>query len=92
MDLITISVPPALPTCLAFGVSFSIYRLKKWDIYCINPPKINACGKVKTVCFDKTGTLTEDGLSFKRMVFFENYGMEFKEVDALNLFELRTQI
>jgi cation-transporting ATPase 13A2 len=29
LDLITISVPPALPTCLAFGVYFSLRRLEK---------------------------------------------------------------
>jgi P-type E1-E2 ATPase len=36
--------------------------LKKKQIYCISPPRINISGKLKLVCFDKTGTLTEDGL------------------------------
>ncbi|EGR26894.1 hypothetical protein IMG5_205740 [Ichthyophthirius multifiliis] len=90
LDLITISVPPALPTCLAFGVSFSLRRLKKQNIFCINPPKINACGKVKTVCFDKTGTLTEEGLSFKRIICYEK--KELKEIEALNLIEMGNYI
>ncbi|KRX08170.1 P-type ATPase, cytoplasmic domain N [Pseudocohnilembus persalinus] len=62
LDLITITVPPALPTCLSFGISFALQRLKKKQIFCISPPKINITGQVTTMCFDKTGTLTEDGL------------------------------
>lgn len=65
LDLVTISVPPALPTCLSFGISFSLKRLRKKMIYCINPEKINICGIVRTICFDKTGTLTDEKLSFK---------------------------
>lgn len=37
LDLITISVPPALPTCLSFGIGFSLKRLTKLNIFCINP-------------------------------------------------------
>ena len=37
-------------------------RLKKKNIFCISPPKINVSGKVNIMCFDKTGTLTEEGL------------------------------
>jgi cation-transporting ATPase 13A2 len=65
LDLVTISVPPALPTCLSFGISFSLKRMNKKKVFCINPEKINICGIVKTICFDKTGTLTEEKLSFK---------------------------
>ncbi|EAR98781.2 E1-E2 ATPase family protein (macronuclear) [Tetrahymena thermophila SB210] len=62
LDLVTITVPPALPTCLSIGISFAISRLKKQKIYCISPPKVNISGKVTIMCFDKTGTLTEEGL------------------------------
>lgn len=62
LDLVTITVPPALPSALAIGVSFSLGRLKKKKIYCISPPKVNVSGKVSIICFDKTGTLTEDDL------------------------------
>jgi cation-transporting P-type ATPase 13A2 len=55
-------VPPALPLCLSLGMQFSLARLKKQKIKCINPGKINVAGRVKTICFDKTGTLTEDSL------------------------------
>jgi cation-transporting ATPase 13A3/4/5 len=62
LDLITITVPPALPTCLQIGVSIALSRLQAKTIYCICPPKVNICGKVTVMCFDKTGTLTEEGL------------------------------
>lgn len=29
LDLATISVPPALPTCLSFGITFAMFRLKR---------------------------------------------------------------
>lgn len=62
LDLITITVPPALPTCLSIGVSFALSRLSKKNIFCISPNKVNVAGKITIMCFDKTGTLTEDGL------------------------------
>ncbi|KAJ5610075.1 hypothetical protein N7510_006794 [Penicillium lagena] len=62
LDLITIVVPPALPATLTIGTSFALSRLKKKNIFCISPQKVNVGGKLDVVCFDKTGTLTEDGL------------------------------
>jgi cation-transporting ATPase 13A2 len=62
LDLITIVVPPALPATLTIGTNFALARLKKQQIYCISPQRVNVGGKLDTVCFDKTGTLTEDGL------------------------------
>jgi len=63
LDLITITVPPALPACMSIGINFALNRLKNEQIYCISPPRINVAGKINVFCFDKTGTLTEDGLS-----------------------------
>jgi cation-transporting ATPase 13A2 len=62
MDVITISVPPALPIAMTVGVGFAISRLKKRSIFCISPPRVNVSGKINCMCFDKTGTLTEEGL------------------------------
>lgn len=62
LDLITIVVPPALPATLTIGISFAISRLKKKQIFCISPQRVNVGGKLDIMCFDKTGTLTEDGL------------------------------
>ncbi|CAK9435871.1 uncharacterized protein LODBEIA_P05160 [Lodderomyces beijingensis] len=62
LDIITIVVPPALPATLTIGVSFAIARLKKLQIYCTAPSRVNIGGKIDALCFDKTGTLTEDGL------------------------------
>ncbi|KAH8702643.1 putative P-type ATPase [Talaromyces proteolyticus] len=62
LDLITIVVPPALPATLTIGTNFALSRLKKEQIFCISPQRVNVGGKLDVVCFDKTGTLTEDGL------------------------------
>lgn len=62
LDLITIVVPPALPATLTIGTNFALNRLKKKQIFCISPQRVNVGGKLDIMCFDKTGTLTEDGL------------------------------
>ncbi|KAF8975084.1 hypothetical protein BGZ46_009440 [Entomortierella lignicola] len=62
LDLITIVVPPALPATMSIGTSFAIARLKRSNIYCISPTRVNIGGKINCMCFDKTGTLTEEGL------------------------------
>ncbi|GLV35836.1 anne boleyn [Carabus blaptoides fortunei] len=64
LDIITVVVPPALPAAMTVGTIYSQNRLKKLNIFCISPPRINVCGKLKLICFDKTGTLTQDGLDF----------------------------
>ena len=60
--MITVTIPPALPTCMSIGISFSFARLKHKLIYCISPSRINVCGRIGIMVFDKTGTLTEEGL------------------------------
>lgn len=62
LDLFTIVVPPALPVAMTIGTVFAMYRLKRRQVFCISPPRVNVCGKLKIICFDKTGTLTEDSL------------------------------
>ena len=62
LDLITIVVPPALPATLTIGTNFALTRLRKKNIFCISPQRVNVGGKLDVVAFDKTGTLTEDGL------------------------------
>ncbi|OAA77441.1 ATPase type 13A2 [Akanthomyces lecanii RCEF 1005] len=62
LDLITIVVPPALPATLTIGTNFALSRLKRKQIFCISPQRVNVGGKLDIMCFDKTGTLTEDGL------------------------------
>jgi len=62
LDLITITVPPALPAAMSVGVAFAIQRLKKSKIFCISPPRVNVSGRIQIMVFDKTGTLTEDSL------------------------------
>lgn len=62
LDLITIVIPPALPATLTIGTNFALSRLRKKNIYCIAPMRVNIGGKLDVLCFDKTGTLTEEGL------------------------------
>uniref|UniRef100_UPI00398F3317 polyamine-transporting ATPase 13A3 n=1 Tax=Pristiophorus japonicus TaxID=55135 RepID=UPI00398F3317 len=72
LDIITITVPPALPAALTAGIAFAQRRLKKLGISCINPQRINICGQLNLICFDKTGTLTEDGLDIWGIQRVEN--------------------
>mmetsp|Transcript_38181 Transcript_38181/g.36540 ORF Transcript_38181/g.36540 Transcript_38181/m.36540 type:complete len:181 (+) Transcript_38181:175-717(+) len=62
LDMITITVPPALPAAMTIGIVYSMARLKKRLIFCISPERVNIAGRVNLMVFDKTGTLTEDGL------------------------------
>ncbi|NWY68292.1 AT132 ATPase, partial [Erithacus rubecula] len=62
LDLVTVIVPPALPAAMTVGTIYAQNRLKEQGIFCISPPRINLCGKLRLVCFDKTGTLTHEGL------------------------------
>lgn len=62
LDIVTIVVPPALPAAITTATIYAQQRLKKLDVFCISPPRINISGKVSVFCFDKTGTLTEDSL------------------------------
>nr|CAB3224445.1 probable cation-transporting ATPase 13A3 [Phallusia mammillata] len=68
IDLITISVPPALPLAMTIGIIYAQHRLKQQRIHCISPQRINISGQVDVVAFDKTGTLTEDGLDVATVV------------------------
>jgi cation-transporting ATPase 13A3/4/5 len=47
---------------MTIGTIFAINRLKKKQIFCISPPRVNVSGRVSLMVFDKTGTLTEDSL------------------------------
>ena len=76
LDLITITVPPALPACMAAGVAFAVNRLRNQKIYCIAPDRVNVAGKIDICVFDKTGTLTEDGMNLLGVQGVENSAMK----------------
>ena len=67
-ELFTSAVPPSLPTCLSLGMSYSLYRLKKFNIFCINRGRIALLGSINTIVFDKTGTLTENFLDISGFI------------------------
>ncbi|KAI0199076.1 hypothetical protein F4808DRAFT_434112 [Astrocystis sublimbata] len=82
LDLITIVVPPALPATLTIGTSFALSRLKKKQIFCISPQRVNVGGKLDVMCFDKTGTLTEDGLDVLGVRLVSQSTKRFNDVVA----------
>lgn len=57
---------------MTVGSIYAQNRLKKRGIFCISPPRINLCGKIRLVCFDKTGTLTEEGLDVWGVISLED--------------------
>lgn len=75
-DVITIVVPPALPAALTVGTVYALSRLRKQQIYCISPQRVNLCGEIQLVCFDKTGTLTTDSLDIYgvKPVYRQSFG------------------
>ena len=80
LDLITIVVPPALPATLSIGTNFALSRLKKKQIFCISPQRVNVGGKLDVICFDKTGTITEDGLDVLGVRVVNQTAMKFGDV------------
>ncbi|XP_066257174.1 polyamine-transporting ATPase 13A3-like [Euwallacea similis] len=90
LDIVTIVVPPALPAAMTIGTVYSHNRLKKLKIYCISPPRINVCGKIKLACFDKTGTLTHDGLTMSSVVQCENASF-FDPVTSICHLEMKSR-
>ncbi|KAM9428180.1 polyamine-transporting ATPase 13A3-like isoform 2-T2 [Salvelinus alpinus] len=84
LDIITITVPPALPAAMTAGIVYAQRRLKRVGIFCISPQRINICGQLNLVCFDKTGTLTEDGLDLWGIQRVENGSFSPPEDDPAN--------
>ncbi|KAL1023270.1 hypothetical protein UPYG_G00038510 [Umbra pygmaea] len=82
LDIITITVPPALPAAMTAGIVYAHRRLKKIGIFCISPQRINICGQLNLICFDKTGTLTEDGLDLRGIQRVENGTFHLPEENA----------
>eukprot|EP01137_Pigoraptor_chileana_P031556 Opistho-2@19535 len=50
LDVVTIVVPPALPATMTIGTILALSRLKVSQIFCISPPRVNVCGKLKVFC------------------------------------------
>jgi cation-transporting ATPase 13A3/4/5 len=63
LDLVSIAVPPALPAAMMVGIATAVERLRRANVFCIAPSRVNMAGRVQRVCFDKTGTLTVEGLA-----------------------------
>ncbi|KAI1891544.1 hypothetical protein AGOR_G00144890 [Albula goreensis] len=82
LDIITITVPPALPAAMTAGIVYAQRRLKRIGIFCISPQRINICGQLNLICFDKTGTLTEDGLDLWGIQRAENGRFLLSEENA----------
>lgn len=87
LDIITIVIPPALPLAMTAGTVYSQARLKKQNIFCISPQRINVCGKLKLICFDKTGTLTDDGLTMDGCIECRNAEFQSHECQLPRTFQ-----
>lgn len=72
LDVITIVVPPALPIAMTAGTVYSQTRLRKLGIFCISPPRINICGKIKLVCFDKVSSHYFIYFHYHHLSFFKS--------------------
>jgi len=89
LDIVTVVVPPALPATLTTGTNFSLQRLRRKQVFCITPSRVNVGGRVNVVAFDKTGTLTEEGLDVLGVHLVHNhdgrlkFGSLLKDADEL---------
>ena len=59
LDLVTIIVPPSLPLALSVGTNYALVALRRAQLCCISPNRINMAGKVRVMCFDKTGEMRD---------------------------------
>ncbi|XP_006873192.1 PREDICTED: probable cation-transporting ATPase 13A3 [Chrysochloris asiatica] len=91
LDIITITVPPALPAAMTAGIVYAQRRLRKIGIFCISPQRINICGQLNLICFDKTGTLTEDGLDLWGIQRVENTRFLLPEENICNEMLVKSQ-
>ena len=77
LDLITVAIAPALPTCIFIGIYISIRLLKKKMISCYSPYRLLTAGSIEYLFLDKTGTITEKELNLKSVVM--SYHDKFQE-------------
>lgn len=95
LDLITMVVAPALPTCIFIVISISLIEMKKKNINCYSPYKLLSAGSITDLLIDKTGTLTEKHVLLKGVHIFDNgssYGTLFHDSNTLLSFKKNRKI
>ena len=72
LDLITVIVPPILPSAMILVMLFSFIRFKRIGIICLDARKIINSGRINLICFDKTGTITDPDFKLENMIINSN--------------------
>ncbi|OIR57758.1 MAG: P-type ATPase, partial [Amphiamblys sp. WSBS2006] len=83
LDLLTIFVPPALPSVFGASNSSSVSLLSSNKIISQHPENLDVFGVVDMVCFDKTGTLTEVALKTNIVVEYTGAWREVTPQEAM---------
>ncbi|XP_072264310.1 polyamine-transporting ATPase 13A3 [Pyxicephalus adspersus] len=73
LDIITITVPPALPAALTAGIVYAQRRLKKAGIFCISPQRINICGQLNLICFDKVNIVANYSVDLWNLKLYHDF-------------------
>lgn len=70
--IITSVVPPELPITMSLTVNTAVTHLFRKMLYCTEPFRIPAAGKLTVCCFDKTGTLTTSEVILEQVIQSKN--------------------
>jgi cation-transporting ATPase 13A1 len=82
--IVTCVIPPSLPMQTAMAVNSAVLTLMKLNIFCTEPFRIPAAGKVDICLFDKTGTITSDQLAALGMVINRDNKEGVHELESIS--------
>lgn len=68
LDIVTITVPPALPAAMTVARLNAQTRLQNKKVFCINSQEINVAGSINCVCFDKVWEMSKFICYFEKLL------------------------